>query len=239
MTSTGHIPFEKLYDDGEKVGPLLPWNIRGPQPAVRELCDAGGFRGHVLDLGCGLGDNALYLASTGLRVTGVDISQVAVDCAREKAERTGIDVAFEACDAFDLAAAGVRYDSILDSAFFHTIPEADVGTYVDLLKSISSKGTTLHLYAFAEELTPDFPGPRRVSASELRRVFGADWTIHTISSARYSSSLPVEAVAQMVDPRTFEVEAPTQNLSRISVDADGCVVTTIWHLHAERADAES
>jgi SAM-dependent methyltransferase len=234
MTTTGRIPFDKLYDGGEKSGPLMPWNIGGPQPAVRALCDQGGFSGHVLDLGCGLGDNALYLASTGLKVTGVDISEVAIACAREKAERLGADVDFQVADAFSLAQAGVTYDSVLDSAFFHTLPKADVGAYRALVDAISTAGTQLHLFAFAQELTPDFPGPRRVSASELRADFAAGWTVHTIASARYSSSLPAEAVAQMVDPRTFELDAPTQNLTGVSVDETGCVVSTIWHMHAER-----
>lgn len=237
MPVTGPIPFEKLYDSTVETDPPLPWNIGGPQPAIRALRDAGGFDGHVLDLGCGLGDNALYLASTGLKVTGVDISEVAIEAARIKAARVGLDVEFLVADAFGLAERGTTYDSILDSAFFHTVPAERTGAYRELLRGISKPGTELHLFAFAEEMTPDFPGPRRVSAGELRADFAADWDIRTIASARYSSSLPLEAVAQMVDPRTFELDAPTQNLAGISVDKDGYVVATIWHLHAERTAA--
>ncbi|MDJ0362316.1 class I SAM-dependent methyltransferase [Rhodococcus sp. H29-C3] len=237
MTSTGDIPFDKLYGDGEKMGPLMPWNIGGPQPAVRALCDGGGFRGHVVDLGCGLGDNALYLASTGLQVTGIDVSHVAIDCARDKAKRLGLEVDFQVADAFGLAEAGTTFDSILDSAFFHTLPKESVPEYSSLVRSISVVGAELQLFTFSEEMTPDFPGPRRVSATELRTAFSADWIINTISSAQYSSSLPAEAVSQMVDPRTFELDAPTKNLSGVSIDATGCVVSSIWHMHATRGPA--
>ncbi len=233
METTGRISFDKLYNSGEKMGPAMPWNIGGPQPAIRALCDLGGFKGHVLDLGCGLGDNALYLASTGLKVTAVDISEVAIDCAREKAERLGLDITFQAADVFSLADSGIRYDTILDSAFYHTLPEKDSALYLTLLRALSKSGTRLHLFTFAKELTPDFPGPRRVSASELRAEFSSQWNIDTIASARYSSSLPVEAVAQMMDPRTFEVNAPTRNLTGVGVDDNGCVVSTIWHMQAD------
>nr|WP_269810481.1 class I SAM-dependent methyltransferase [Kineosporia rhizophila] len=212
----------------------MPWNIGGPQPAVRALADRDALGGHVLDIGCGLGDNALYLASKGLQVTGVDISPVAIECAQEKAEKVGLDVRFVAADAFGLAEAGVRYDTVLDSAFFHTLPRTEIPAYLALLDAITQERAQLHLFTFATELTPDFPGPRRSSAVELRTDFEATWKIHSISSARYSSSLPAAAVAQMVDPRTFELDAPTQNLTGVSVDENGCVVSSIWHLHAER-----
>ncbi|MGJ3560488.1 hypothetical protein ACR6C2_26020 [Streptomyces sp. INA 01156] len=51
----GEDPLREALPGREKSGPLMPWNIGGPQPAVRTICDHGGFRGHVLDLGCGLG----------------------------------------------------------------------------------------------------------------------------------------------------------------------------------------
>ncbi|MEU0627557.1 class I SAM-dependent methyltransferase [Streptomyces sp. NPDC005989] len=230
--STKKIPFEKLYQDGEKLGPLMPWNIGGPQPAVRTICDAGGFRGNVLDLGCGLGDNALYLAAQGLRVSAVDISEVAVECGREKSRRSGVAVDFQVADAFSLPTSGSRYDSILDSAFFHTLPAEEVPRYAELLGALCADGAELHLFTFSKELTPDFPGPRRVSEPELRAAFSADWDIRTIEATRYHSSLPAEAVARMVDPRTFEVDAPTDNLSDQMTDEAGNVVSLIWHMHA-------
>ncbi|MER6197319.1 class I SAM-dependent methyltransferase [Streptomyces sp. NPDC001586] len=230
--STEKIPFEKLYQDGEKSGPLMPWNIGGPQPAVRRICDDGGFHGHVLDLGCGLGDNALYLASQGLRVSAVDVSEVAVECGREKARRNGTTVDFRVADAFSLAADGPRYDVVLDSAFFHTLPAEETPRYAELLRAVCNDGAELHLFTFSKELTPDYPGPRRVSEPELREAFAADWDIKVIEATRYHSSLPAEAVARMVDPRTFEVDAPTDNLADQLIDEAGNVVSRIWHMHA-------
>lgn len=48
---------------------VAPWGIGGPRPAVVALADE--LRGEVLDAGCGLGENAVFLAGRGLRATGV------------------------------------------------------------------------------------------------------------------------------------------------------------------------
>ena len=50
-----------------------------------ELEALGGFSGEVLDIGCGLGDNAIYLASRGHSATGLDGSPAAIEEARRRA----------------------------------------------------------------------------------------------------------------------------------------------------------
>jgi SAM-dependent methyltransferase len=54
--------------------------------------------GRALDLACGEGQNAIWLASRGWDVTGVDFSEVAIARARSRAEREGIRVDFVCAD---------------------------------------------------------------------------------------------------------------------------------------------
>jgi len=74
------LPWDASYESGP-----APWDIGQPQPAIVRLGSEGGFAGAVLDAGCGTGENALYIASLGLPVLGVDVARNALAIARNKA----------------------------------------------------------------------------------------------------------------------------------------------------------
>lgn len=69
--------------------------------------------GRVLDLGCGQGRNAVWLALRGHEVLGVDLSSVAVEQARKLAGVAGVDVAFEAADLTTWDPAGRSFDYVV------------------------------------------------------------------------------------------------------------------------------
>ncbi|HET9982016.1 MAG TPA: class I SAM-dependent methyltransferase, partial [Longimicrobiales bacterium] len=103
------LPWDSSYHDGPP-----PWDIGRPQPAIVRLASEGGFVGAVLDAGCGTGENALYIASLGLPVLGVDVAETALAIARRKAEERGAEVEFVAADALHLERLGRRFDTVLD-----------------------------------------------------------------------------------------------------------------------------
>ena len=58
----------------EQSGASAPWEIDQAQPAVIQLAEKGVFHGHVLDVGCCIGDNSLYIANhSDSTVLGVDL----------------------------------------------------------------------------------------------------------------------------------------------------------------------
>ena len=75
--------FDNLYR-GEPAFPggpppgAIPWDVGQAQPRLMELEALGAINGEVLDIGCGLGDNAIFLASRGHSVTGLDGSPAAL-----------------------------------------------------------------------------------------------------------------------------------------------------------------
>ena len=69
----------------------------------------------VLELGCGTGSGACFLAELGYQVHGIDVIPDAIDKAREIAAERGLDIKYEVIDVCDLPREGKPYDLIIDS----------------------------------------------------------------------------------------------------------------------------
>ncbi len=68
--------------------------------------------GRALDVACGAGRNAVWLARRGWRVTGVDFSDVALRAARELAASAGVEVEWIEADAVTWIPARRAYDLV-------------------------------------------------------------------------------------------------------------------------------
>ena len=65
-----------------------PWDIGRSQPAIMRLAETGQIIGLVLDVGCGTGENVLYLAEHGFLAAGIDGAPTAIKKARAKPLRS-------------------------------------------------------------------------------------------------------------------------------------------------------
>lgn len=165
-----------------------PWEISRPQQEIVRLADADGFLGAILDSGCGTGENAIFLASRGHKVLGVDIVPSAIERAIGKNADRNQSAAFRIHDVLQLASLDERFDTILDSGVFHTFSDADRPVYVASLADALNPGGRLVLMCFSElELREG--GPRRVTQDEIRHSFANGWTIHSIVPARFEATL--------------------------------------------------
>ena len=165
-----------------------PWDIGQAQPAVERLARSGAFSGSVLDAGCGTGENALFLAALGLEVVGLDQVAVAVERAREKARRRGLDATFVVGDALRLESLRRTFDAVLDCGLFHTLADEERPRYVEGLAAVTRPGGAIHLMCFSEEET-GAGGPRRVTQDEIRRAFGQGWAVRSVERERFRSHL--------------------------------------------------
>jgi SAM-dependent methyltransferase len=69
--------------------------------------------GRALDLACGEGRNAIWLAGLGWQVTGVDFSEVAIAKARERAASEGAEIDFRAIDLLDFEPEARAYELVV------------------------------------------------------------------------------------------------------------------------------
>jgi SAM-dependent methyltransferase len=174
------------WDDAYRGHPL--WEIGRPQRVVVDLAGAGSVAGSVLDIGCGTGENALYLAERGHEVWAIDLSAVAIERAMVKAHARRLPVVFLAADALDPAEIGRTFDTILDSGCFHTLNDGDRVRYAASVAALSTARSRLHVTCFSEAEPPGW-GPRRVTQAELRSTFADDWSVDGITAVRYETTM--------------------------------------------------
>jgi cyclopropane fatty-acyl-phospholipid synthase-like methyltransferase len=182
MTAMRGFDFQSWEDAYSGEPP--PWDIGAPQPELQRLLDEGELRGDVLDVGCGTGENALLVASRGLRVLGVDRAASAIALAKAKAAERGVPAVFAVHDALDLGALRYRFTTAIDSGLFHVFDDERRKRYVYSVAAALGSGGTLHLLCFSDAEPPG-PGPRRVAEWELRMAFREHFVLSRIREATY------------------------------------------------------
>jgi SAM-dependent methyltransferase len=159
-----------------------PWDIGRPQRAFLDVADR--ITGSVLDAGCGTGDNALFFARRGHKVTGIDFLEGPIQRARRKAAERGLSATFLVLDALALKDLPEVFESVIDSGLFHVFSDEDRQRYVEGLVSVLKPGGRLFLLCFSDQ-EPGTQGPRRVSRQELQDAFAKGWVIESIEPSRY------------------------------------------------------
>ena len=184
--------YESLYR-GEPAFPGapapggIPWDIRQAQPRLMELEALGVIDGEVLDAGCGLGDNAIYLARKGYSVTGVDGSATAIARALDRAAEAGAQVRFEVADVTELIGYDGRFDTVIDSALYHCLEQEGRRAYAAALHRATRSGARWFLYCFSGANVNGVIAPMEaVPEKDLRNTLrSAGWHIDFLGPTTY------------------------------------------------------
>src|SRR4051794_11954574 len=159
-----------------------PWDIGRPQAPFVAVADQ--VKSPILDAGCGTGDMALYFASKGHQVTGLDFLEEPIRRARAKAAERNLTVDFRVADALALTQSNDRFNTAVDSGLFHVFSDDDRHRYVEGLAHVLNPGGRLFLMCFSNEEPGEF-GPRRVKREELLSSFATGWQIESIEPAHF------------------------------------------------------
>lgn len=117
--------------------------------AHRRLFEHGVADRDVLDYGCGLAKWAVYLARKGARVSGFDLSPVAITHARGRAEFNGLDIRFDAADAAQLPYDDGAFDVVVGIGVLHHVVKYP-GTAPELRRVMRTGGMAVFTEGLSE-----------------------------------------------------------------------------------------
>lgn len=177
----------------------IPWNIEKPPEALVALVEGGIVQPcKAIDLGCGAGNYAVYLAGKGFDVTGVDGAPTAIDLAAENAKKKGLQCQFITADVLgDLESVKGTFDFAYDWELLHHIfPEQRKHYVENVYGKLNPKGRYLSL-CFSED-DPQFGGSGKYretplgtvlyfsSEDELRDLFSPSFSIEELKTIEVS-----------------------------------------------------
>jgi SAM-dependent methyltransferase len=152
--------FERLYAQAADGHAIVPWDRRAPHPMLVEWIeqrpDLSGRR--TLVVGCGLGDDAAYLAAQGYRVIAFDISGSAIDAARRRFPTSPVD--FRVADLLNPPAEWrEHFDLVVETYTTQSLPVRLRPTVVLHVGRLVAPGGTLLVLAVAPDANEQSDGP--------------------------------------------------------------------------------
>ena len=146
----GHIP----WDTGKPDFNLISMVLRRPIMACR-----------TLEIGCGTGSNAIWLAQNGFTVTGTDISETAIQMANDNALMKGVNCQFFRADFLKDEIFGQPYGFAFDRACFDCFDTDEERSLFarNVWRHLRNGGLWLSLIGSADALVYDDSTPRRTA----------------------------------------------------------------------------
>jgi SAM-dependent methyltransferase len=238
--------FEEMYRDERTSHGLpaaTPWDIGGPQPVVQQLVALGAVKGEVLDPGTGPGHHAIHYASKGLSATGIDASPTAIGRAKQNAQKAGVTVDFQVADATKLDGLENRFNTVVDSAFYHVFFEEEElqKSYLQALHRATKPGARLYMFEFGAHNVNGFKMPRHIPEENFRQLLPAGgWQITYLGPTTYQGNVSVETFEMMAARNPDFAKDMEPLLERLRIVepwlVNGRMHMPFWEVHATRVD---
>jgi SAM-dependent methyltransferase len=171
-----------------------PWDI-GAREELVSLVDGGRIKPcRAIDLGCGTGANAIYLAQRGFEVTGVDFAESAIEKAKMRAQDADVKVEFIVDDLTDLQHISGSFDFLLDYGVLDDLRLHQRQLYVQNMLKLTHARSRYMLWGFEypmrwwERFLPFYDIP--FSSGEIEQRFSPYFDIEKIAGSMDWSRFP-------------------------------------------------
>lgn len=188
-TAEGMAMIER-WDGAYRSGRLPAWDTGRPSSDLVQAVEKGTLRpGRAVELGCGSGTNAVYLAAHDFDVTAIDLSSTALMLAQKKAQHEGVAVRWLLADVLALPRLQ-PFDVVYDRGCYHGVRKQHAAAYVESLRRLSKPGTLVLILAGSAKEPSSGSGPPRVTEQEIRSDFSALFEVVELRETRFDAADP-------------------------------------------------
>jgi SAM-dependent methyltransferase len=148
----------------------------------------------VLEIGCGTGTDAIWLAQNDFDVTAADVSDIAIKMASERAEKAGVKIKFHNIDFWTEGLDEGKFDFVFDRGYFHShkTDKKRKKFASKVARQLKSGGLWLSLVGSCDS-PPRTSGPPMHSATEIVKGVEPYFEILQLKASRFGSDMKVPA----------------------------------------------
>ena len=182
---------EERYRERYKSG-HTPWDIGQPDFNLIEVVTQKPILScNVLDIGCGTGDNSIWLAQNRFQVVGTDTSDIALEKAKEKAFKANVECRFILADFLKNKIEGGPFGFVFDRGCFHSFSsENDRRRFArNVATHLKEAGLWLTIVGNADEHRKG-PGPPQLTAGDIVLAVEPYFKILSLTSSHFGSNHP-------------------------------------------------
>ena len=182
---------EKRYRERYEAGET-PWDVGRPDFNLIEVVTQKPFLScKVLDIGCGSGDNSIWLAQHRFQVIGVDTSDIAIEKAKEKASKADVECVFIVVDFLKNEVEGAPFGFVFDRGCFHSFSSEDDRKRFaqNVAAHLEDAGLWMTLAGNADE-DRQGPGPPQRTAGDIVLAVEPYFKVLSLTSTHFGSNRP-------------------------------------------------
>jgi SAM-dependent methyltransferase len=179
--------YRERYESGD-----IPWDAGRPDFNLIDVVTRRPVLScKVLDIGCGTGDNSIWLARNHFQVTATDTSPIALQKAREKASEAGVECDFVLVDFLKSKIEAAPFGFVFDRGCFHSFDsEDDRSRFAENVAAhLDQAGLWLTLVGSADEHRQG-PGPPQRTARDVVLAVEPYFEILSLTSSHFESNRP-------------------------------------------------